>query len=73
MRSLITTDTKYESKKNGAISRAVVGGAIAGGSGAVIGAMTAKDQVSEKKGNYLITIYLNDIDIPQITLNLRSV
>ena len=67
-----TAETKYESKKIGAVPRAVVGGAVAGGSGAVVGAMTAKNQMTAKPGTYLITIYLSDIDLPQITLRTTS-
>lgn len=63
---------RYETAKKGVVSRAVVGGIIAGGAGAVIGAATAKESVTVIPGYYYITIYTRNIDHPQITLSSPS-
>jgi 3-oxoacyl-ACP reductase-like protein len=48
------------------IGRAVVGGLIAGGAGAVVGAMTTKKKVY----SYKLVIYVNDINEPEYVFNL---
>ncbi|MFD2524157.1 hypothetical protein [Emticicia soli] len=60
--------TKSETSKQNSLGRAVVGGAIAGGTGAVVGALTAKEitnsQTESKYSNSTITIITKDLDKP---------
>ena len=51
---------------SGGIGRAFVGGAIAGDTGAIIGAATAKEKIQ----SYKIVIYRNNIQTPSITISL---
>ncbi|MEG1492143.1 MAG: hypothetical protein RR394_07805 [Oscillospiraceae bacterium] len=60
-------------QKSGGIGRAVVGGVLAGGAGAVVGASTAKStgttKTSTKREYVGILIYVADIDNPQIKIS----
>ena len=50
------------------IARAIAGGVLAGGVGAIVGAVTAKKYVT----SYSITFYTNNIAKPQITIPLLN-
>lgn len=55
-----------ETNKKGAIPRAFIGGAIAGGAGAVVGGMTSKEvhkSTSIKSSKYFIDIYTSNLDL----------
>lgn len=60
------------SQKNGGVGRAVVGGAIAGGAGAVVGAVTAKQSSTTNTTVTIrangVTIYTSDISEPTVTI-----
>ena len=53
---------------SGGVGRAIVGGMLSGGVGAIVGANTRKSK--NMLNNFLITIITNDIDEPQYTMNL---
>lgn len=55
-----------DSAVTGGIGRAVAGGILAGGVGAIVGATTKKKEIS----SYKIIIYMSDINRPKIVLNL---
>ena len=55
-----------DSEVTGGVGRAVVGGVIAGGAGAIVGATTAKKHIMSCS----LVIYKNTIKDPTITLNL---
>ena len=65
--------TVIETKSKGAIKRAVVGGVLTGGVGAVIGATTAKKEstVKKKQGNFILYITLG-FDKVKTTLSLSN-
>jgi hypothetical protein len=67
--SHVSTET---SQKDGGVGRAVVGGAIAGGAGAVVGAITAKQSSYTNTTVTIrangVTIYTSDISEPTITI-----
>ena len=52
----------------GGIGRAIAGGILAGGMGAIVGATTAKNHVL----SYAIAIYTKDIANPQVTITLLN-
>ena len=52
------------SKKNGGVTRAIVGGALAGGVGAIVGASTARETTNSVISG--ITIYIADVTNPQV-------
>lgn len=60
--------TKSETSKQNSLGRAVVGGVIAGGTGAVVGALTSKEvtnsQTESQYSNSTITINTTDLDKP---------
>lgn len=58
------------SGKSGGVGRAVVGGVLAGGAGAVVGAMTAKDTGTTSSNTVYrgIRIYVSDIDNPVVEI-----
>lgn len=62
-------------EKTGGISRAVVGGALAGGAGAVVGAVTAKDQsttnITTRENPMGVIIYTADISGPTISYEAK--
>lgn len=62
----------YMTEKQETVSRAIVGGMIAGGAGAVIGAASAKEKVTAMPGYYHVTIYTRNLDHPQITLTTKD-
>ena len=65
--------TVIETKSKGAIKRALVGGALTGGVGAVIGATTAKKESTVKKtqGNFVLYITIS-FDKVKTTLTLSN-
>lgn len=65
---IIGCDIFTDSEVTGGIGRAVVGGILAGDTGAIVGAVTAKKHIM----SYKIVIYCEDITTPQITITLIS-
>ena len=63
---IIGCETIEDSEITGGVGRAIIGGAIAGGAGAVVGAITAKRRIS----SYKIIIYTNNITNPIETITL---
>ena len=63
---IIGCEIKENNIVTGGIGRAVVGGILAGGAGSIVGATTAKKYVDL----YDIIIYTNDIQTPQIIIDL---
>lgn len=57
---IIGCETVEDSEVTGGIGRAIIGGIVAGGAGAVVGAITAKKRIQ----NYKIIIYTNRITNP---------
>lgn len=57
-------------KTSGGISRAIVGGVLAGGVGAVVGANTASKSVSSETVITGLKLYFNDVSNPSRTLEL---
>ena len=57
-----------DSEVTGGVGRAVVGGVLAGGAGAVVGATTAKEHIK----SYKIVIYRANIATPQAEISLIS-
>ncbi len=57
---------REDSRVSGGIGRAVVGGVLAGGAGAIVGASTAKRQIE----SYEIAIYTNSINSPEVSIKL---
>jgi uncharacterized membrane protein len=64
--------------KKGSTSRALVGGAIAGGAGAIVGSMSAKEKHNTTSTSrttntttFILDIYTNDVDYPCITVKSR--
>lgn len=59
--------------KNGGVGRAIVGGALAGGAGAIVGASTARSQgqsySSTKTVIDSVTIFINNISTPSIIVS----
>ncbi|MFR9553411.1 MAG: SHOCT domain-containing protein [Rikenellaceae bacterium] len=60
--------TIYQKSTSGAIGRALVGGVLAGGVGAIVGGSTAKQNGKEKCTSLLTKIQLNDIANPSIEI-----
>ncbi|MFR9498717.1 MAG: SHOCT domain-containing protein [Rikenellaceae bacterium] len=56
--------TIYQKSTSGAIGRALVGGVLAGGAGAIVGGSTAKQKGEERCTSLLTKIQLNDITNP---------
>lgn len=63
---IISCEVYTDSEVTGGVGRAVVGGVVSGGVGAIIGATTAKKHIT----SYKIIIYTNDILSPSVTLDL---
>lgn len=70
-------DTQTKTKTSSMLGRAVVGGVLAGGAGAVIGGLTAKQNSqsfnntsTETKHNYYINITINDLKNPIVKIAL---
>jgi len=60
-----------QTTKKGAISRALVGGVIAGGAGAIVGGMSSKEQhktTTRKVSSYFVDFYTSNPDLPFVTL-----
>lgn len=55
-------DLKIKVKKGHPIGRALVGGALFGGGGAVVGAMTSKDKSKVKKDNSEIVLTFQEVE-----------
>ena len=54
------------SQSTGSVKRAIVGGLIGGGAGAIVGAITAKSKVD----SFVLVLSQNDLQNPQIPLTL---
>lgn len=72
---LITKESHVNSatsQRDGGVGRAIVGGAIAGGAGAVVGAVTAKQSSTTNTTVTIqangVTIYTSDISEPMVTI-----
>ena len=65
---LIGDEIVVDNEVVGGISRAVVGGVLAGGAGAIVGAMTAKKHIM----SYKVVIYKRDLDNPKTEMQLIS-
>ena len=63
-------DGKSETKVYGGIGRAVVGGMLAGGAGAIVGAATGKSVSEDKITSYKVQLYLDDMEEPLFVFNL---
>lgn len=63
---IIGAEIVTDGEPTNGIGRSIVGGIIAGGAGAVVGASTAKYYFS----SYKIVIYCNDVANPKIEMNL---
>lgn len=63
---LIGAEIVIDSQVTGGVGRAVVGGVLAGGAGAVVGAMTAKKHIM----SYKIVIYQKNLSNPKIEIPL---
>lgn len=63
-------DNQVETKTTGALSRALVGGMLAGGAGAIVGAASAKTVSTDKIQSYKAVLYLNDLSNPRLEFNL---
>lgn len=57
-----------DGKVSGSIKRAVVGGVLAGGVGAIVGTMTAKEHIM----SYKLVLYINDVIEPRKEIVLIS-
>ncbi len=66
-----TVTSTTASKQNG-VGRAVVGGILAGGAGAVIGAATAKTSVDTNIDHVILNIYTNDILNPLLSFTAAT-
>lgn len=64
--SIIGCEIIQDSVITGGVGRAVVGGVIAGGSGAIVGATTAKTKVS----SYKVVLYLSNLSKPELSFQL---
>lgn len=62
----------YETKSANTVGRAIIGGAIAGSAGAIVGAATAKRRSTPIDGKFYLTIYTTSIDHPQLTICTRD-
>lgn len=65
---LIGDEIVVDNEVVGGISRAVVGGVLAGGAGAIVGAMTAKKHIM----SYKVVIYKRDLGNPKTEMQLIS-
>lgn len=65
---IIGCDTVVNGQTTGHIGRALVGGVLAGGAGAVVGAVSAKECITQ----FRFYIYLDDPQNPQISMYLIS-
>lgn len=65
---LIGCEILQDNEVTGGIKRAIVGGVLAGGAGAIVGANTAKTKVK----SFIVVIYQDSLDLPQIPLTLIS-
>ena len=63
-------DGKTETKVSGGLGRAVVGGVLAGGAGAIVVAATGKSVSQDKITSFKTQIYLDDISDPLFVFNL---
>ena len=63
-------DNQVETKTTGALSRALVGGMLAGGAGAIVGAASAKTVSTDKIQSYKAVLYLNDLSNPRLEFDL---
>ena len=60
-----------QTTKKGAIPRAVIGGALAGGAGAIVGGMTSKEKhktTTREYSSYFLDFYTSNPDVPFVTL-----
>ena len=65
-KKILGCETIINNESAGGIGRAMIGGLIAGGSGAIVGAITAKKEIS----SFQVTIYIDDIKEPKFTFEL---
>lgn len=63
---IIGFETTINNQITGGVKRAIVGGILAGETGAVVGAVTAKDKIHK----FQVVIYTNDISRPEFTITL---
>ena len=63
-------DGKTETRITGGIGRAVVGGVLAGGAGAIVGAVTSKSMSEDKINSFKVNLLLNDIANPLYTFTI---
>ena len=63
-------DNQVETRTDGGISRAVVGGLLFGGAGAIVGASTAKQVSSDTVNSYKAVIYIDDLKNPRFEFPL---
>lgn len=68
-----------ETKRKGSISRAIVGGALAGGTGAIVGGISAKQQnevnstsMTTSYSEFFLDIYTNNANLPCLTIAKES-
>ena len=66
------TVTSTTASKQNEVGRAVVGGILAGGAGAVVGAATAKTSVDTNIDHMILNIYTNDILNPLFTFTATT-
>ena len=59
-------DIVQDNEVTGGIKRAIAGGIIAGGAGAIVGANTAKVKIT----SFGVIIYQDDLSIPQVAITL---
>lgn len=67
-KQIIGCEIKCDEQTVGGVGRAVVGGALFGDTGAIVGAVTAK----KKRTSYSIIIYLTNIEKPKIEIWLTG-
>lgn len=63
---IIGCEILINSQNSGGVGRAIAGGILAGGTGAIVGATTAKNKIS----SYKVAIYMNNLDQPQFIFTL---
>lgn len=68
----IDEDTEYRTSLSSAAGRAIIGGVLAGGVGAVLGGVTARKDGRQLAHRVDLTLYFNSSEIPYLNINVYS-
>mgnify|MGYP001303585213 CR=1 FL=1 len=72
LRTNSKTISTGQTTKKGTIPRAVIGGVLAGGAGAIVGGMSSKEKhktTTRKYSSYFLDFYTSNPDLPFVTLS----